>query len=245
LLASNAPDREVLTVPDAKVDTKVYFVLPSLSSQDEAWHVAEELLEAATSGRHEAKHARAVSSRARRIGVELGLDEQELRTLALGALLHDVGKRDVPKAVLCKPGPLTPRELERVQEHPEKGARMAEAVGCLRAAARVIRHHHERYDGSGYPEGLAGRGIPLAARIVSVADAYDAMVRGRPYKGARPPTEAVREMLSGANGQFDPWVVAALGRVQSEGNGTPRLIEPQTSFEVLPSPSKALTALRC
>jgi HD-GYP domain-containing protein (c-di-GMP phosphodiesterase class II) len=109
-----------------------------------------------------------------------------------------------------------------MKEHPEKGARMAEAVGCLRAAARVIRHHHERYDGSGYPEGLAGREIPLAARIVSVADAYDAMVRGRPYRGVRPHKEAVREILSGANGQFDPRVVAALGRVQSEGNGVPR-----------------------
>lgn len=222
-MASNAPDREVLTVLDTKVDTEVYFVLPSLSSRDEAWRVAEELLEAATLGRHEeAKHTRAVSFLSRQIGAELGLGDQELRTLALGALLHDVGKCDVPKAILCKPAPLTPRELERVKEHPDKGARMAEAVGCLRSAARVIRHHHERYDGSGYPEGLAGREIPLAARIVSVADAYDAMVRGRPYADARPPTEAVREMLSGANGQFDPRVVAALGRVQTKGNGVPR-----------------------
>jgi HD-GYP domain-containing protein (c-di-GMP phosphodiesterase class II) len=172
------------------------------------------LLEAATPADDlGAEHARAVSDLSRRIGAELGLGGRALEALALGALLHDVGKNAVPEAVLLKPGPLTPPEWELLKGHPQSGERMARAAGCPRATALVIRHHHERYDGGGYPDGIAGEGIPLAARIVAAADAYEAMAAGRPYRAPRPPTEAVGELMGEAESQFDPRVVAALSRV--------------------------------
>jgi HD-GYP domain-containing protein (c-di-GMP phosphodiesterase class II) len=120
----------------------------------------------------------------------------------------------VPKAILRKAGPLSSEESKIVEAHPRRGARMVEPWACLRgAAARTIEHHHERYDGGGYPEGLAGEQIPLAARIVCAADAYDAMVRGRPYEKPCPPTEAVGRLFAEAGGQFDARVAAAMARV--------------------------------
>ena len=163
----------------------------------------------------EAEHARAVSDLSRLIGAELGLGERALEALTLGAFLHDVGKCGVPEAVLLKPGPLTTPEWDLVKRHPESGERMAEAAGHPRETARAIRHHHERHDGGGYPDGLEGEEIPLAARIVAAADAYDVMVRGRPYRAPRPPTEAVGELMGGAGTQFDARVVAALVRVKA------------------------------
>ena len=127
--------------------------------------------------------------------------------------MHDLGKIGVAASILQKAGPLTGWEAQIVEGHPDMGARMVEPLGCLRRAALAIRHHHERYDGSGYPDGLQGEEIPLAARIVAAADAYDVMVRGRPYTRVRPPTEAVGELLEEAGGQFDAKVVAALARV--------------------------------
>jgi HD-GYP domain-containing protein (c-di-GMP phosphodiesterase class II) len=178
------------------------------------WDAAAMLLEAAPPADDlEAEHARAVSDLSRQIGAELGFGGRALEALALGAFLHDVGKSALPEAVLLKPGPLTPPEWELVKGHPESGERMARAAGCPCGPARVIRHHHERYDGGGYPDGLAGEDIPLAARIVAAADAYEAMVEGRPYREPRPPTEAVGELMGGAESQFDPRVVAALSRV--------------------------------
>ena len=119
----------------------------------------------------------------------------------------------VPHAILQKPSPLTSREREIVERHPDIGARMVEPLYCLRKVVKAIRHHHERYDGGGYPDGLEGEDIPLASRIVAAADAYDAMVRGRPYAGTRPPTEAFGELMGEAGGQFDAGVVAVLARV--------------------------------
>lgn len=178
------------------------------------WDAAAMLLEAAPPADDlEAEHARAVSDLSRQIGAELGFRGRALETLALGALLHDVGNSVVPEVVLRKPGPLTPPEWELVKGHPESGERMARAAGCPRGPALVIRHHHERYDGGGYPDGIAGEEIPLAARIVAAADAYEAMAGGRPYRGPRPPTEAVGELMGEAESQFDPRVVAALSRV--------------------------------
>jgi len=190
------------------------FTPSSDAPEGSLWDAAAMLLEAAPPADDlEAEHARAVSDLSRQVGAELGLGGRALEALALGAFLHDVGKNAVPEAVLLKPGPLTPPEWELVKGHPESGERMARAAGCPRGPALVIRHHHERYDGGGYPDGIAGEEIPLAARIVAAADAYEAMVGGRPYRGPRPPTEAVGELMGEAESQFDPRVVAALSRV--------------------------------
>jgi putative nucleotidyltransferase with HDIG domain len=158
-------------------------------------------------------HALAIAELSRRVGVEFDLSEEVQEALALGALLHDLGKLGVPEAVLEKSGPLTQQEWEVIKRHPDIGARMIEQIWCLRRVAQVIRHHHERYDGSGYPDGLEGEEIPLTARIVAATDAYDVMVRSRPYGESRSPTEAIEELMGGAGSQFDAEVVAALARV--------------------------------
>ena len=169
---------------------------------------------AATSMARYPDHPLAVANLSRLVGAELGLGGRELEALVLGALLHDVGKLGVPEAVLHKRGPLTRREWRTIESHSVMGARMIRLVWCLRGVEPVIRHHHERYDGNGYPDGLRAEGIPLPARIVAAADAYDAMVGQRVYRsGSRPPTEAIGELMSGAGSQFDARVVAALGRV--------------------------------
>ena len=195
-------------------DTEGSSGVPSLVGWEEAHKIASALLEAATDPVcYTTEHAHAVADLSRSVGMEFGLGEGALEALELGALLHDLGKLGVPEAIVQKPSPLTRFEMEIVERHPDIGARMIEPLWCLRRVAQTIRHHHERYDGGGYPDGLQGEEIPLAARIVAAADAYDAMVRGRPYARIRPRAEAMRELMGEAGGQFDARVVAVLVRV--------------------------------
>jgi putative nucleotidyltransferase with HDIG domain len=195
-------------------DTEGTFCVPPPAGGEEARTVARALAVAATAtDGYVIDHAFAVADLSRLIGTEFGLCEGALEALTLGALLHDLGKLGVAQSVLQKVGPLARQEVEIVRDHPDIGARMVEQLWCLRRGAQAIRHHHERYDGGGYPDGLEGEEIPLAARIVAAADAYDVMVRGRPYAVARTPTEAVGELMGGAGGQFDARVVAAVVRM--------------------------------
>ena len=157
-----------------------------------------------------AEHSRSVLELALAVGRRLGLDGRELEDLGQVALLHDVGKVGVPDAVLLKPGPLAPDEREAMEEHPAIGAQIVESVDGLRHLTAAIRAEHERWDGSGYPDGLAGAAIPLASRVCLACDAYDAMTTDRPYRAAMTHLEAVAELEDGAGGQFDPEVVAAL-----------------------------------
>ena len=157
-----------------------------------------------------AAHARAVAELAERVGVRLGMRGAELRTLRWGALLHDVGKIEVRREVLNKPGPLTERELDEVKQHTVVGALMVERVARLGKVHQLVRWSHERWDGAGYPDGLAGVAIPLGARVICVCDAYDAMVSDRPYRAALPRSDAFAELRAGAGSQFDPRVVDAL-----------------------------------
>ena len=191
-----------------------FSVLPPPMGWEEARTVASALVLAttATDG-YGTAHAVAVADLSRLVGMEFGVGEDALEALALGALLHDLGKLCVPEAILQKVGPLARWEVQIIEDHPDIGARMVEPLCCLRGVAQAIRHHHERYDGGGYPDGLKGEEIPLAARIVAAADAYDVMVRGRPYAGVRLPTEAIGELLGEAGGQFDTRVVASLVRI--------------------------------
>jgi ribonuclease P protein subunit RPR2 len=128
---------------------------------------------------------------------------------AFGFFLHDLGKVGVPERVLCKRGPLTLEEWGVMRTHSMIGAQILEPFQFLAEAVDVVRHHHERFDGSGYPFGLAGTEIPLAARIFSVADSFDAMTSDRPYRSALPMEAAVEEIRAGAGTQFDPQVTEA------------------------------------
>ncbi|WP_405998604.1 HD-GYP domain-containing protein [Streptomyces sp. NBC_00829] len=146
------------------------------------------------------------------IARELRMDTERLEVLRFAGILHDVGKLGVPTRVLRKDGPLTPQERRVIELHPEYGHEMVRGIGFLGEARAAILHHHERLDGSGYPYGLVGRQIPEFARVVAVADAFDAMTSTRSYRRARPVAAALAELKRCAGTQFDPQMVRALTR---------------------------------
>jgi HD-GYP domain-containing protein (c-di-GMP phosphodiesterase class II) len=197
------------------------------SEWEEARKVTSVLVDAATpKAGYTPEHAVEVARLSRLVGVDLGLNEEELEWLVHGALLHDLGKLGVADAILEKPGALTEEEWAAVKRHPEIGARMIEPIEILRRALPVVRHHHERPDGTGYPDGLEGEEIPLGARIVAAVDAYDVMLRGRPYRSERyrsqsSPAEALQELSREAGRQFDVRVVEALRRLLGDPSESP------------------------
>ena len=133
--------------------------------------------------------------------------------VSYGFLLHDVGKVGIPESILCKPGPLTDEEYEVMKTHPLIGVQIVSPIAFLAPAIEVIRCHHERWDGKGYPDGLAGEAIPLAARVFSVCDSFDAMTSDRPYRRALPFERAVEEIERCSGTQFDAEVVRAFVRM--------------------------------
>jgi putative nucleotidyltransferase with HDIG domain len=147
----------------------------------------------------------------------IGLDKERLSVLRLGALLHDIGKLSVPPAVLLKHGPLTEPELEQVRRHPAAGVRMLRSLGAPREILPSILHHHERWDGEGYPRGRAGSDIPLEARILTIADSFDAMTSTRPYRAPLTPDDALAELDRCAGSQFDPELVREFAAAWAEG----------------------------
>jgi HD-GYP domain-containing protein (c-di-GMP phosphodiesterase class II) len=149
-------------------------------------------------------HSARVTAFAEALAVSLGWRGRRLEVLRLGGALHDVGKLTVDTAVLRKPGPLTAAELEQIRRHPVAGARLLVGLGDLQAALPCVLHHHERWDGHGYPHRLRGEGIPLEARILGVADAFDAMTSARPYRAALAVEAALAELDRCAGTQFDP-----------------------------------------
>ena len=153
-------------------------------------------------------HQRRIAADAVATGERLGLDDEALRDLRYASLFHSLGKIGVPPAILAKSGPLTPEERKLVQEHPLLGARILESIQFLRSVVPIVRHANERWDGSGYPGGLKGTDIPLAARILAVAVSYEAMVADRPYRRALPPEAAVAELRSLAGAWYDADVVS-------------------------------------
>jgi putative nucleotidyltransferase with HDIG domain len=156
-------------------------------------------------------HCRDVVDLVLAVADELGIDARGRRDAEFAALLHDVGKIRIPKELINKPSRLTPEERALIETHAAEGERMlAQVGGLLGEVGRIVRSHHEHYDGAGYPDGLAGEEIPLVARIVSCCDAYNAMTTDRPYRKALPVEVAVAELRSEAGKQFDPRVVEAL-----------------------------------
>lgn len=159
-------------------------------------------------------HVHRVADLAVSLGRTLEVEETDIARLGLVGVLHDVGKVHVDPSILSKPGPLDPLELEHMRRHPELGFAMT-VDRFDRRVSEAILYHHERYDGHGYPFGLAGLEIPLLARIVLVADAFDAMVSHRSYQAALPAEEASEEINLYAGSQFDPMVVEAFNLVSS------------------------------
>jgi response regulator RpfG family c-di-GMP phosphodiesterase len=180
---------------------------------------AMESLSATVDARDEytAGHSRRVQDIALAIGRELELSANELDLLGYAALFHDIGKLAVPDAVLLKPASLTDEEWLLMTRYADESASIINRLGFLNDAVPAIRHHHERYDGRGYPDGLAGEEIPLGARIIHVADAFDAMVSDRIYRPALPFVSALAELREQAGAQFCPRSVAALEAVTARG----------------------------
>ena len=154
-------------------------------------------------------HSKNVADIACKIGIEIGMSAKELADLRNVSLLHDIGKLGVPDAILTKPGKLTREECEIVKRHSADGERIVSYVKDLSPLVHMIRHHHEWYDGSGYPDGLKGEAIPLGARIITIADAYDTMTGRRPYREPVSPSEALEELVRCSGTQFDPNLVEA------------------------------------
>ncbi len=160
------------------------------------------------------EHCKDVVRLALDVAGELELDLEQQRIVEFGALLHDIGKIAVPKEIVNKPGKLDRREWEIIKTHTVEGQRMLERVGgFMGKVGRIVRCHHERWDGGGYPDGLRAEDIPLEARIISCCDAFNAMTTDRSYRKAMPTATAVRELIEHAGTQFDPAVVEALRRV--------------------------------
>ncbi len=155
-------------------------------------------------------HGRRVARYSVMIAREIGLRGAILQEIEQAARLHDIGKIGWADAILRKPAPLTKEEFASVRCHPEAGAQLLESIPGLRFLAPAVRHHHERYDGTGYPQGLGGERIPLTARIIAVADALDALTTERPYHAAQPMDMAIAELRHEAGAAFDPAIVAVL-----------------------------------
>lgn len=157
-----------------------------------------------------AEHSAEVTHYAMTIAEALGLSEKSLRIVRVAGLLHDVGKIGIPGSILRKPGRLTPDEAEIMKRHPQLGGLLIQEIPDCKEIRAAVVSHHERWDGTGYPHGLAGEAIPLIARIMAVADALSAMTSDRPYRAGLSMAEAIDELRSGAGAQFDPALVELL-----------------------------------
>ena len=161
-------------------------------------------------------HTERVGMNARRIGEALELSEESLDDLLWGGVIHDIGKIGIPDSILLKPGPLTVEEFELMKQHVFIGEEIARPLRSAHDLLPIIRHHHERIDGTGYPDGLAGENIPLGGRIVAICDAFDAMISDRPYRKGLTHTNAMATLVAGAGTQWDGQLVAIFQTLVSE-----------------------------
>jgi putative two-component system response regulator len=168
-------------------------------------------------------HCERLAHYAVKLGTTLGLSGEDLSALHRGGYLHDVGKVGVPDAVLLKEGPLTPEEFELMRKHPEIGDALCAPLQSLHRVRPIIKHHHERLNGSGYPGKLRGDEVPMLAQVVAIVDVYDALTTERPYRPALPHEEAVRELVEGVRkGQYNPRFVEAFLDITAELIQAPR-----------------------
>ena len=157
------------------------------------------------------EHCQQLGWMGERVATLMGLDEQERTTIRIGGYLHDIGKIAIADRILLKPGPLTDEEYAEMQRHADIGGRIVSTHESMTGIARIVRHHHERFDGRGYPDRLSGDAVPLGARIISIADALSAMTNDRPYRAAIALEPAWAEVVRNSGGQFDPEVVEIFG----------------------------------
>ncbi|MDD5553962.1 MAG: HD domain-containing protein, partial [Candidatus Omnitrophica bacterium] len=162
-----------------------------------------------------AEHAEEMSTLVLRLGKKIGLDKEMLSNLERGAILHDIGKIGISDAILRKKGKLTPEEYETIKMHPKIGAEIIRAVHFLQDVVPVVLHHHEKWDGTGYPSGLKGKEIPLLARIVGIADVYQALISERPYRKAYSKKEALKILKDEAGTHFEKDLVDIMVKLES------------------------------
>ena len=171
---------------------------------------------------------------ARKLGVT---DPKHIEALRAAALLHDIGKIGVPEQILNKPGKLTPAEFERMKQHAAIGGQILSSIRFPYPIAPIVRHHHERWDGSGYPDGLAGTDIPLGARIMSIVDCYDALTSERPYRAALPAFEALEMVVRQKGQMFDPLIAETFARFHAELTRGQAAVEPSPGLPALGAPA--------
>jgi len=225
ILAIEAGADDLLTLPVDRVEllARVRSLL-RLKLKTDALERAESVLftlalivearDPSTSG-----HCERISYVSMRLGERLGMDPEQLTALRLGGVVHDIGKIRVPDSILLKPGPLSREEWIVMREHPVVGERICAPLKSCRLVLPIIRHHHEKRDGSGYPDGLRGDEIPLAARVLQVVDIYDALTSLRPYKSAMPAAAAIKIMREEVRkGWWDPAVIDELENLLGEGD---------------------------
>jgi putative nucleotidyltransferase with HDIG domain len=186
-------------------------VEPAEATRDDAFELLVDLTRT-VDGREnlDLRHSRAIATVSRTLALALGLDEEAARRAYLAGMFHDLGKIELSEALLRKPGPLDSSEWLEMATHAERGAELVDRIGGMRDVAAVVASHHERWDGVGYPNKLAGEAIPIEARIVSASDAFVTMTSERPFRGALPVTAALTELIRNAGSGFDPAVVGAL-----------------------------------
>ncbi|MBV9085748.1 MAG: HD domain-containing protein [Acidobacteriaceae bacterium] len=184
------------------------------------------------------QHCARLASMASALGTALGLSDEDISALRRGAYLHDIGKIGIPDSVLFKPGPLTPEEWQTMKSHPERGERICSRVPSLARVLPIIRHHHEKWDGTGYPDGLTGEQIPLLARILQTVDIYDGLTAVRPYKPAFSSEEALQILQEEARkGWRDPNLVAAFSAIlpSLQTQTAPKVSDSSASLQALAS----------
>jgi len=173
-------------------------------------------------------HSERVAELSERLAIEIGFDEEQTFIVHISAHLHDIGKIGIRDSILHKPGRLEREEIIEIQKHPQIGYEILRKVKTFRRIALIVKHHHERFDGEGYPDGLKGEEIPIESRIITVADSFDAMVSPRPYRREMNIEEAMKEISNHSGEQFDPEVVAVIQRLYQE--------EPEFFSKLIPTP---------
>jgi putative two-component system response regulator len=219
--------RELLSAVKARIQRSDELMLAQLkAAYKDSLFVLANAIERRDSYTH--AHMRRLNDYARLLAEQFEWDREQLEDLEFGAILHDIGKIYIPEDVLQKEGKLNDEEMSDMRKHPEVGAHMIKDIPYLASATPMVLYHHERWDGGGYPEGLSGEEIPLGARLLAVADAFDAMTSNRPYRNALSAEVAYQEILNCSGTQFDPEVVEAMkicwesGQIEeilNQGNG--------------------------